>query len=495
MRNGKKLLALGCILTSVAVLGACGKSNKAESKEAGTETITWMNGLHTATPPSGDILEKMEEATGVKVKMNWVPAASYGERLNASLGSNDLSDIVNLADLSSTTIRDSMKSGLFWDVEKYFADYPNLKNISKERLDSARVDGHIYGVPLQKPVSRYAVLVRQDWLDNLGLEVPHTIEDLTKVIEAFTEDDPDQNGTKDTVGLVARNDMSDFNSMKTYFGAGNLFALEDGEITPAFMQDEYKEAMTFYKDLYDKGWMNSDFAVMAKNDEIDYIIQGKAGVVFTGLMEARTYVSGAEGTPQAGMKWAMVNDMTYGNLERMSYSDTNGGMGGWMAIPKSEVKTEKELKRILKFINDLMDEDVFKLMTQGEEGVHYKVNADGAYERIDNDKWTAEVQPFNSSRPSELVATYKSTDALVNEYTEKINENEAYAVTNPAQSLSSKTYDQQWSSLFEPMKDAYFKYVMGEIDMDGYDDAIQQFLDAGGQKVMDEYTASYEKNK
>lgn len=480
--------------TSMFLLAACGNQASNNTNTGATkDTITWMAMLHTAAPPSGPIQEKIEEYTGKKIEFSWVPDASKDERINAALASNNLADIVSLQQINNTTVRNAMASGLFWDVEPYLKDYPNLAKISTDRLESARVAGHIYGVPFQKPIARYGVLIRQDWLDNLGLEVPHTLDDLQKVAQAFTEKDPDGNGVNDTVGFVERSESFNvgFRSLSGYFGAGNWFVVKDNKVEPAFMQQEYKDAMKWFKNIYDHGWMNSDFSVMAKNDQKDYIVQGKGGIVIAGLQEARNYVAGAKGTAQEGMKWALVNDMTYGNVPRRILSDTNGGMGGWLAIPKSNVKTEDDLKVVLKFINDLIDEDVYTLMSMGIEGVHYNITDDGVYERTDDKLWQQEVQPYSSSRPSELVKTFKSKNALVNEAAEKTAENEPYAVINPAQALQSETYDQEWSTLLEPVQDAYYRYMMGEIDMDGYDKVIQTFLSSGGQAIINEFTASY----
>ena len=44
--------------------------------------------------------------------------------------------------------------------------------------------------------------IRQDWLDNLGLARPETMEDVINIARAFTKDDPDQNGADDTYGLA-----------------------------------------------------------------------------------------------------------------------------------------------------------------------------------------------------------------------------------------------------------------------------------------------------
>src|SRR5699024_4406086 len=94
-------------------------------------------------------------------------------------------------------------SGLFWDVEDYLGDYPNIAAIDPKILDGARLDGVLYGVPQQQPLARYGVLVRQDWLDELGLDTPHTLDELREVAQAFTEADPTGTG-QETVGIIDR---------------------------------------------------------------------------------------------------------------------------------------------------------------------------------------------------------------------------------------------------------------------------------------------------
>lgn len=494
---------LGGLLLASLVLAGCGngsggQASGQDAEESKKDSVSWMAMLHTPTPPSGEIENKLEDYTGVDIEFTWVPDASKDERINAALASNSLADIVSLTQISSTTVRNALGSGMFWDVEPYLKDYPNLANISDDRLEASRIKGHIYGVPFQKPIARYGVLVRKDWLENLGLETPKTLEELREVAKAFTENDPDGNGQDDTVGFVERNESFNvgFRSLTGYFGAGNHFTVtDDEEVIPSFMQPEYKEAMEWFRDIYENGWMNSDFTVMAKNDQKDYIVQGKGGIVLSGLQEVRNYINDAKGTEQeAVMDWELINDMTYGDVERRILSDTNDGMGGWLAIPKQNVKTEEDLHVVLQFINDLMDEEPYTLMTQGVEGEHYEIQ-DDAFEQIDTTKWQQEVQPFSSSRPSELVKTFTSSNPFVNLANQKIAENEEFAVTNPAQPLTSETYDTRWSTLIEGVEDAYYKFMMGDIDMDGFDQAVEAFRNNGGDAVIKEFTESYKENK
>lgn len=510
IKNGKFYTG---ILTASLLLAACGgsgsetdsatggsSSKDKESSEtvSSKDTISWMAMLHTPTPPSGDVEGLLEDYTGVDIEFNWVPDASKEERINAALASNTLADVVSLTQISNTTVRQALGSGLFWDVEPYLADYENLAAISEATLDAARIGGKVYGVPFQKPIARYGTLVRKDWLDNLGLEVPHTLDELREVARAFTEDDPDGNGVDDTVGFVERAEAFavGFRNLTGYFGADNFFTVtEDNKVMPSFMQDEFKEAMEWYRDIYANGWMNSDFAVMAKADQKDYIVNGKGGIVFSGLFDGNNYLTAAAGTPQEEvMDWALINDMTYGDVDRRVLSDTNGGMGGWLAIPKTNIETEEDLRVVLQFINDLIDEEPFTLMTQGIEGVHYEVSSEGVYERLDDTLWQQEVQPFSSSRPSETVTVFKSSSEVTNLANELISENADYAITNPAQSLDSETYTAEWSTLSEGIEDAFYKYMMGNIEMADFEAAIETFLNTGGQAVIDEFTASYAEN-
>ncbi|MCV2501923.1 extracellular solute-binding protein, partial [Melissococcus plutonius] len=259
----KTLISLLVTVSAIGALAGCGSEKKGSTNAGGEKkTISWMAMLHTPTAPSGDIQEKLEKYTGKKIDFSWVPDASKNERINAALSSKSLADIVSLTDIKNTTVRSALASGMFWDVEPYLKDYPNLAKISKDRLNSARIKGKIYGVPFQKPVARYGILIRQDWLDNLGLKVPHTTKELEKVAQAFTEGDPNKDGKKHkTVGFVERNESFNvgFRALSGYFGAGNWFAVtKKHKIEPSFMQPEYKDAMRWFRNIYKKGWMNSD---------------------------------------------------------------------------------------------------------------------------------------------------------------------------------------------------------------------------------------------
>ncbi|KHF37244.1 Lipoprotein LipO precursor [Paenibacillus sp. P1XP2] len=197
------------------------------------------------------------------------------------------------------------------------------------------------------------------------------------------------------------------------------------------------------KKLYDNGYINQDFAVTAKTDQQQKFAQGKAGIYVGALFDSKNLKNMAKGV-QDNMELVLANNITpTGSESERHIWAGNNGIGGLLAFPKSEVKDEAELKRVLKFVNDLMDDDMYALMTYGIKDVHYKVDENDAATIINQDLWQQEVQPFASSRPNETGYKIHDSDPLKAESDKLIKENAKYAVLNPAYSLESETYSTQ----------------------------------------------------
>lgn len=489
------LKSLPLAAVGAAALSACGSDSDSGSGSSGG-ALSWMTMLHTPTTPdaSGPIATALAEHTGQEFDITWVPDASKEEKITAALASNNLSDI-NVLNQSMAAVRQPLQSGLFWDVEQYLSDFTNLAAINPKTVDAARLDGVLYGVPFQKPLARYGVLVRQDWLDNLGLDVPHTVEELGEVARAFTEGDPTGTGASVT-GFIDRQESFavGFRSLAGYFGAPDKFELSsEGKIVPAFTTDAWKEAMEWYRGVFEFGGVNQEFVTVQKQNQQQAIAQDKGGIVVTGLFEAKNYMALAdEINPDSGVEWALINDITWGDVPRRIISDTNGGMGGLLAFNTQTLTEEEDVLRGLTFIDKLLDEEAFNLMTNGIEGTHYEVDDDGVVNIIDQTLWEQEVQPYSSSRPSDNVVIYKSTNEYTNLANELMAENDEYAVVNPAQSLTSATYDSQWASLEQIVNDAYNTYMVGQTSMSDFEATIESIRGQGLDDIIAEYTEAYE---
>ncbi|WNS43191.1 extracellular solute-binding protein [Paenibacillus sp. MMS20-IR301] len=505
----KKISKLAVLAVSSAlVLGACGNNEPADTGQAASpagngtvqETpaaktkISWMNILHSTTPPTDTVLNKIEEITNTELDFTWVPDASKEERINTALASDSLADIVTLTLLENSSVRNALKAGVFWDVGPYLDEFPNLAAISQDMRTSASIEGKLYGIPMVKDLARNGVILRKDWLDKLGMAVPKTTDELMQVAKAFTEQDPDGNGSKDTTGFIDRSDLvfGAFKTLGSYFGTPSGWHVDDsGTVTPEFESEGYVKAMDYMKELYKGGYINQDFAVTAKTDQQQGFAQGKAGIYVGALFDSKNLLNMAKGI-QDNMDLVMVNDITStGNeADRAIWSSSNG-VGGLMSFPKSEVKDEAELKQLLQFVNDIMSEEVFALMTYGIEGVHYTVDADKAVTIINTELWQQEVQPFASARPKEPGYVIHDADPLRTEAARLILDNEKHAVLNPMYSLESPTFSAEGSELQKIITDATYKYILEKIDLAAFKQEVEKWRKSGGNDIISEYEAAY----
>ena len=87
------------------------------------------------------------------------------------------------------------------DLLEYMPNF--MSRWDKDTLDLFRAaDGNLYCLPSMRDVGYGAIFFRTDWLANLGLEYPKTLDDYYNMLYAFRYNDPDGNGKDDTWGCV-----------------------------------------------------------------------------------------------------------------------------------------------------------------------------------------------------------------------------------------------------------------------------------------------------
>ena len=132
--------------------------------------------------------------------------------------------------------------------------------------------------------------IRQDWLDNLGLEVPRTWDEMAAVAEAFVTQDPDGNGEADTIGILGPGNSDHMNAIGgNQFGLDPLFSSfqsypqywlqdEDGTVKYGSIQPETKTALEKIQKLYKDKLIDPEMLV--RNDSKEPLLAGKVGIFF-----------------------------------------------------------------------------------------------------------------------------------------------------------------------------------------------------------------------
>lgn len=259
------------------------------------------------------------ENLGIKIETTLLggDAGQYNNKLRLALtGSEKLPDVIPVYDtmLANDLIQSGRVREITEDIKSYMPE--RLKDIYKEyptTFNPVVHDGKVYGMAIAPNLTEGEVmLIRQDWLDNLNLKAPTTIEQFEQVIAAFTNDDPDQNGAKDTYGFT----FSGKDSYNTGWVSDPvmIFSAYTGKHIPRHWYEEEgsgkivygsvhegnKEALAKLRDWYSQGYLNKELATKGAWDAIADFTEGKAGIIvgrpwlYGSVMDVEKNIAGAK---------------------------------------------------------------------------------------------------------------------------------------------------------------------------------------------------------
>ncbi|HEX7058198.1 MAG TPA: extracellular solute-binding protein [Bacilli bacterium] len=374
------LILLFALATALTACGGTGSKatdgarekpdNTAGSNAAQPTKVTIMSHFFGAAPPdaNGEVQKKIEEATNTELDIQWVSANSYNDKLNVTLASGNIPDLITIDDPFSPVFRNAVEHGAFWDITPYYKDYPNLiSGISETAWELTKMqDGKNYGIPRPRPSEGDAFfVVRKDWLDQAGLKIPTTSDELYEAMKAFKATGKDHIGF---TGYFNAADMGSFGPFEGIFTGANGFWKANGdqlEFT-AFLPEE-KEALQYLANAYNDGLLPADVASLQLSQMKDIYKSGKAGMIVDKTGTAKDYYSVMEQNDPNLNKLDAFYPITSIN----NYNPKGPGFAGISAIPKSV--PEDKMKKILAMVNTWMNPEVFAYQKWGIEGRDYKV--------------------------------------------------------------------------------------------------------------------------
>lgn len=475
-----------------------GGSNTDEPEPPAEFTI--MLPLNVADQPTDVIKDELERLTNTKLTYNFFPADTYEEKLSSSFATNSLPEVVYMKNQATfIQMREAIRDDQFWEIGPFMSEFENLSKLKEPVLKNTMVDGKLYSLYIGRPLARQGMIYRKDWADNLGLEAPKNVDEFFEMLRAFTEDDPDQDGNMtNTIGLTDRNDLvyGAFDTVASWFGVPTNWGEKDGQLQPKFMFEEYIEVMDFFRQIRDAGYMNQDFAATSKTDQVNLLTSGAAGVYVGSMQDINNLQRDLEKNfPDAELMTHALIEGPNGQLSTWAIP----GYNNVVLFPKSAIKSEDELRKILAFFDKMMTPEVANLMFWGIEGTHYTV-VDGKVKTVDDgDLLNRDVKGYKDSVIGEaetngMMQPYHELEGRINAE-RLILENEKIAIHDPTASLESQTYTERGLELEEIIKHATYQYIYRQIERDGFDDAVTQWLNRGGQDIIDEFNASYQASK
>ncbi|MBM7568430.1 extracellular solute-binding protein [Paenibacillus sacheonensis] len=257
------------------------------------DTIKFMEGQ---TIDNNMWTKALEEKLGIKIKYDWVvsgdqPGGQGEQKMNVSIASGDLPEVIPV---NAKQLQQLQDAGELEDMTAIYDKYasPFLKEILNQdgpaAISSATFGGKLMAIPNTGSSMDGAAMIwiRTDWLKKLGLEPPKTMDDVLKISEAFTTQDPDGNKKNDSYGIAMNKDLyggfADITGLLNGYHAYPKQWIKDasGNIVYGSIQPEMKTALATLQEMYKKGEIDKEFGVKDGGKEAELTSSGRIGMEF-----------------------------------------------------------------------------------------------------------------------------------------------------------------------------------------------------------------------
>ena len=271
-------LAVALLLSAVPLAGMA---------EAERETIEFFYSPWASSPYAG--VDPYEAYAEEKYGCDFIltPATDFETQLLMRAAADDMPDMI----MCNTTQLDR-----FIEQEIVLDDWTpfleKMPTIASELTDIQKAyftrDGKLMACPSLPGGFVQSLMIRKDWLDNLGLSMPTNIDELLNVMRAFTYDDPDGNGIDDTWGFTtdgAGKGTGDSYLFMTLFDRDgvNFYIDDEGKVNHPIVDGTYLQYLELMHKMVSEGYFYPDWYTQGDEDQYVDIYNGKIGVVFNSI--------------------------------------------------------------------------------------------------------------------------------------------------------------------------------------------------------------------
>lgn len=503
----KKILSMVLCIASIATLASSCQKKETKSENG----LTYWMSLHPTTASQyldfGEtkFAQELEKRTGVEIQYIHPPNGQSAEKFNIMMAQSELPDIIEASwDGYPGGMGNAIKQNKVIDISKHLDKAPNLKKYLDEHPDVAKLvktdDGEIIGFPLIRGdkylLTSAGLMLRKDWLDELGLEVPETIDEWETVLRAFKE----KKNCEAPLSFV----LNSFINYGPFVGAYGVNAdtyIDNGKVVYGPAEPEFKEFLTLMNKWFNEGLLDSAIATQDGKGVSANILSGNSGATINavgGGMGVYLAAATEEGYDLVAAPYPVLN-----KGETPEFGQVSLPVSGIFAAISTSCK---DIDTAIKYLDYAYSEEGHLLYNFGIEGE--------SYEMIDGYPTYTETITNNSEGKTmvEAMATYVRSFSgapyvqdrrYMEQYAatpQQKNAIEVWGATNGAEHLLPNIYPENLTELakMQTAVKTYYqemlaKFIMGVEPLDNFDKYVEELNARGLQEILKLQQAAYEK--
>lgn len=533
----KKIISLFfIILITLVMLAGCRDGGSVVKKWDEDVTLTWwiVGGSDEYYQHYWSEMESWKEIqkrTGIKI--DFQVAINYDAYL-PMMTAKTYPHVITAGNLSKYPGRMAAlyHDGVSVKLNDYMDEYmPNFKKIVEEYPkigQDVRIDDGVYSFlstfydvndDAQRALtSKGGLMLRKDWLDNVGMDIPKDMDEWYEVLKAFKIQDPNGNGEADEEPFVACS--SGWKYFLTAYGIDDdpsIMKDENGNeyVVLGYMTENYKEYLTEMNKWYTEGLLYNMFENTSLEKLQERVTQNFAGswkgnVNHIDETNSKSFINilreKAPDVEFAAVPWPKTKDGY-----QWCFSDISSFHADTTVITGNAVKDGVD-EAAAYLLDYLLSEEGSTLLTWGIEGESYEVVGgekqlmDGMNDMISfygssiskintyADNLTVAF-PSRADIVAEFVFAQKSEEYKESSYTWAKGDT-SYKMLAPCQlsvelEAEAETIQQEMKDYMSKMR---HRFVTGRIPLTEYDKYVEQVKLLGGdqfesiwQQAYDEY--------
>jgi putative aldouronate transport system substrate-binding protein len=519
-------LRLVPVITALALMSACSDGGQQASKEEANapkgntdkpmKIMSWTNNPDQLVQ-NGYTERFMEKKYNIDIEMVG-RSNTYLEELRLRIASGDIPDW-----FSEVTFQDYdkfVKQGVLAEIpidllEKTAPRYVAWlkKFLGNDPYKYYKRDGKLYSMPYLWTVgiNNMVLGMREDWLQQVGImRQPETLDELEQAFIKFRNNDPDNNGKKDTYGMTGKAETPTdiFNVVFGAYGVyPGIFVEQNGKVARGEIQPGAKDALTLLNKWYKEELIDPEFMVNKNNNVEEKFIVGAAGAVQNSwwtFVPQRTFFSGkfyeAMTAKNPSIKLAVLN-APKGPTGQQGMIQTNPVRISGLLYGKHLDKDRAKLTKYLQLAEETnFDVKMLEMSYYGEEGVTFKKTGEGSYEFIPPYDQLDARNKYGVNRAAypipghfndyEMLTPFMTDQKLLPLRKEMEKKGTGkYDILLP---LPKPLYSEYSDRLDKYTTNQFVQFISGKRPLSQFDQFVEEWNKMGGSKVMEEAQKVYD---
>lgn len=525
----KKRGIMGLLALAMAVSAAgCGKTENQQTTAninfsgypiKSDQTLTYwcaMNSnLASIVQNFGDspLGKALVEKTGVNVEFIHPPVGQETEQLSILLSTDDLPDIIsNDWYRYSGGPQKALSEQILMPLNDVFDKYaPNMKQYLADNPEIAKMivtdDNTYYVFPFIRGDEilciNQGIMIRQDWLDELNLPMPETIDEWHDTLTAFKE----KKGA--AAPLIYHNiypNMTYYGAFIGAFGINGDFFVEDGKVVYGPGDERYKDFLSTFAQWYKEGLIEENLPNVDTKNINANMLNGKSGATFgyAGSVMGQINKNLKAKDPNARVAPAPYVAEAKGEKPKFGQLDC-----AYLGMGSAGITTScKNVELAARFLDYGYSEEGDMLYNFGIEGESYNM-VDGYPTYTDLLMKNPDGLTVSQAMSEYICASHSGPFVQRKEYIEQYYETdeqkdalkvwgdtEAEKYTLPPITFTVEESDETariMTNIKTFVDEKTITIIMGKEDISTFDSYISTLKDYGLDKVLEIYNAAYQR--